>query len=181
MTFFHDFVGRVVNSLEKVGIHYAFTGALAASFYGVPRTTVDVDVIVFLQGESDKVKLVSALRDAGLDADTQKIEKALRSGYRIASFKDGRTPYTLDVILSERKFKRRSGRLDEFKAHFQTPEDLVLAKLRMIRATMPRERAQKDIEDIKAILKFTKVDIEAVRKQAKKEDTLQILEDLVIK
>ncbi|MEM2250196.1 MAG: hypothetical protein QXP16_05810, partial [Candidatus Bathyarchaeia archaeon] len=71
--------------------------------------------------------------------------------------------------------------LDEFKVHFQTPEDLVLAKLRMIRATMPRERAQKDIEDIKAILKFTKVDIEAVRKQAKKEDTFQIFEDLMMK
>ena len=39
-------------------------------------------------------------------------------------------------------------------------EDLVLAKLRMIKATLLRERAVKDEEDVKAILGFTKVDTE---------------------
>lgn len=179
MAFFQDFVKRVVSCFEKAGLYYAFTGALAASFYGVPRTTVDVDVVVFLQSEADRAKLVSALREAELDADMAEVEKALKSGYRIASFRDKRTPFTLDVILSDRKFKRRAGEVDEFKVYFQTPEDLVLAKLRMIRATMPRERALKDVEDVKAVLKFTKVDLEAVKRQAEKEGTLQILEDVM--
>jgi hypothetical protein len=56
------------------------------------------------------------------------------------------------------------------KAYFQTPEDLVLAKL--------RERAQKDVEDIKAILKFARVNLEAVRRQAEKEGTIKILENI---
>jgi hypothetical protein len=47
---------------------------------------------------------------------------------------------------------------------FQAPEDLVLAKLRMIEATLPRERAVKDEEDVKAILEFTKVEAESVKK-----------------
>jgi hypothetical protein len=38
----------------------------------------------------------------------------------------------------------------------------------MIKATVPRERALKDAEDVKAILKFTKVDVETVKKQAKR-------------
>jgi len=59
------------------------------------------------------------------------------------------------------------------------PEDLILAKLRMIKATVPRERALKDEEDVKAILRFTKVDVKAVKKHAKKEDTLSIFETIL--
>jgi hypothetical protein len=49
----------------------------------------------------------------------------------------------------------------------------------MIRATVPRERAVKDEDDVKAILAFTKVDVDAVKKQAKKDKTLEVLEGLI--
>lgn len=61
---------------------------------------------------------------------------------------------------------------------FQTPEDLILAKLRMIKATVPRERAHKDVEDVRAILKFSKVDVEAVRQRARRSSTLRIFESI---
>jgi len=48
----------------------------------------------------------------------------------------------------------------------------------MIKTTLPPERANKDREDIKAILAFTKLNINAVRKQAQKDKTLEILEAL---
>jgi len=48
-----------------------------------------------------------------------------------------------------------------------TPEDLILAKLRMIKATKPQGRASKDEEDIMAILRFTRVNVEAVKKKQK--------------
>jgi len=60
------------------------------------------------------------------------------------------------------------------------PEDLILAKLQMIKATVPRERALKDEEDVKAILRFTKVDVEAVKKRARKEGTLVVFEEIVV-
>lgn len=41
---------------------------------------------------------------------------------------------------------------------------------------MPRERAFKDEEDVRAILKFTRVNVEAVRKRAKRQGTLSVLE-----
>ena len=59
------------------------------------------------------------------------------------------------------------------------PEDLILAKLQMIKATVPRERALKDEEDVKAVLRFTKVDVEAVNMRAKMENTLSIFEAIV--
>jgi hypothetical protein len=175
---FYRFVERLLKSFERAGVYYAFTGALASSFYGVPRTTVDVDVVVYAYDEKAKNRLVEALREAGLKADLATVNKALRSGYRIATFMDSQTPYSVDIIFSEKRFRRKTGAVCGLKAYFQTPEDLVLAKLRMIRATVPRERAQKDVEDVKAILKFTRVDLEAIKRKVEKEGTLQILKDI---
>lgn len=41
------------------------------------------------------------------------------------------------------------------------------------------ERVVKDEEDVRAILRFTKVDIEAVRQEARKDSTLSILEEIL--
>jgi len=62
---------------------------------------------------------------------------------------------------------------------YQTPEELILAKLRMIKATIPRERALKDEDDVKAILKFTQVDINIIKKGAKRNNTLTILKNII--
>ncbi|HJW65565.1 MAG TPA: hypothetical protein VJ507_02155 [Candidatus Bathyarchaeia archaeon] len=43
----------------------------------------------------------------------------------------------------------------------------------MIRATIPRERAIKDEEDVRAILRFTEIAKAAIEKQAKKDGTLE--------
>ena len=177
---FYDFVKRLVKGFEKAGLDYAFTGALAVSFYGVPRTTVDVDVVVWVAEGKHEAKLVLALREAELVVDEGEIDKALESGYRIATFRDGKTPYSVDVILSDKKFEKRAGTVAGLRTFFQTPEDLVLAKLRMIRATVPRERALKDEEDIRAVLKFAEVDVEAVKRQARRDSTLGIFEALMV-
>jgi hypothetical protein len=65
------------------------------------------------------------------------------------------------------------------KTFFQSPEGLILSKLRMVKATVPHERAVKDEEDVKALLTFATVDVEAVKKQARKDNTLAILEFLI--
>jgi hypothetical protein len=46
----------------------------------------------------------------------------------------------------------------------------------MIKATLSPERGIKDKEDVKAILAFTKADIEAVKKQANKDKTFEMLQ-----
>jgi hypothetical protein len=49
----------------------------------------------------------------------------------------------------------------------------------MIKATVPRERALKDEEDVRAILKFTRVNVGTVKRQAGKDSTLSIFESLM--
>jgi hypothetical protein len=176
---FYNLVKRLIKSFEKAGVDYAFTGALAASFYGVPRTTVDVDVLVLVTEKKQKAKLVSALREAKLKVDEREIDKALKSKYGIATFRDSKTPYSIDVIISNKKFEKKTETIAGLKTFFQAPEDLILAKLRMIKATVPKERALKDVEDVSAILKFTRVNVESVREKAKKESTLQVFEEII--
>jgi hypothetical protein len=176
---FYGFVKRVVKSFERMGMDYVFTGALAASFYGVPRTTVDVDVVVAVAEVKHRVRLVEALKRAGLVVDERELDGALKSGYRIATFRDSKTAYSVDVMFSDKKLEKRAGTVAGLRCFYQTPEELVLAKLRMIKATKPRERAVKDVEDVKAILKFTKVNVEVVRKQAKKDSTLSVFVGLI--
>jgi hypothetical protein len=179
MEAFYGFVRRLADGFGGSGLDYAFTGALAVSLYGFPRTTSDVDVVVAVSGVDVKGKVALALRHAGLEVDERKLDAALTSGYRIASFKDKATPYTVDVIFLSDAVSKRAGTVAGVSAFFQAPEDLVLAKLRMVKATVPRERAVKDEEDVKAVLAFTKVDLDAVKRQAKKDKTLAVLEGLI--
>jgi Tfp pilus assembly PilM family ATPase len=73
---YFGFVKKLIEGFEKERLDYAFTGALAASFYGVPRTTADVDVIVAASSKTAKTRLVSALRLAGLQVDEKRIDDA---------------------------------------------------------------------------------------------------------
>jgi hypothetical protein len=156
-----------------------FTGALAASHYGTPRTTTDIDVIVKITTENVKTNLIPALKNAELQANEKQIEAALKSDYRIATFKDNKTSLTIDIILSDEKLEKKAGTILGLPTFYQKPEDLILAKLRMIKATVSKEKALKDKEDIRAILAFTKVNLDPIRTQAKKNGTTSILEALV--
>ena len=175
---FEGFVRRIVESFNESRINYAFTGALAASYFGTPRTTIDVDVVVKVSEKQLETNLVTALRKAGLQVDERRIRKMLKSGYRILTFKDEKSSFTLDVMLSDKELRRRSGIILALPTFYQIPEDLILAKLRMIKATVPRERAQKDRDDVKAILRESKVNVDALKRRARKENTLNILEEL---
>jgi len=179
MQTYNSLVRRLVRALEMFQLDYAFTGALAASFYGLPRTTTDVDVMVKVCDKTERRKLVYALANAGLIVDERELDKAIASGLGIAEFNDQKTAYTVDVILLAGKPQGKTGTIAGIQTFFQTPEDLILAKLRMIKATVPKERAQKDKEDVRAIMKFTLLDVDAIRNKAKKENTLSIFEELI--
>ena len=156
-----------------------FTGAVAASYYGTPRTTMDVDVVVKIPSEESRSLLLKPLKAAEIRVDEDKMLKALRAGYRVVTLKDQKTHYTLDLILSDKKLEKRSGTIVGLPSYIQTPEDLVLSKLRMIKSTISKEKSQKDREDIIAILSHTKVEKELLKKQAKKENTLLMLDELM--
>jgi hypothetical protein len=177
---FNELTARLIKCLEKSGLDYAITGAIAVSFYGAPRTTSDVDVMVALRaGGVDMPKILNALNCAGIQVDKKRIEDAIQSGYNIATFQDKSSPYSVDLILSSGELDKRPGRVAGMDTYIQQPEGLVLAKLRMIKATIPRERAMKDEEDVRAILRFSKINLDVIKRRAMQEKTLDILNDLM--
>ena len=178
MDSFEGLIKRIVKALNDAGVDYMFTGALAASYYGTPRTTMDMDVIVRFSPENTK-RFTVQLRKAGMGVRERKIREAFESGFRIVTLKDKKSPFTVDIMLSDKKLEKISGAILGLSTFYQTPEALISSKLRMIKATIPRERTLKDKDDVRAILRYTRVDLKAVKRRAQKENTISILEELV--
>jgi len=151
---------------------------LASSYYGRPRTTLDLDVIVCVT-ERDLGTLAAVLTKANLKVQERKLEMTWRSEYRIATIEDKRSPHILDIIFTDQKLERKAGRILGLPAYYQSAESLILAKLRMIEATLQPERAATDREDIKAILDTTRIDLRTLRRKAREESTAKILDELI--
>lgn len=175
---FAGFVRRVVRAFNRSGLHYMLTGALASSYYGRPRTTLDVDVVVAVR-QKDLPTLVKVLTKANLKVQEKRLQDAWQSEYRIATIEDRKSPHTLDIIFTDQKIERNAGRILGLPTYYQSAESLILAKLRMLKVTLRAERAATDREDIKAILETIQISMKTLRRRARAESTVKILDDLI--
>ncbi len=154
------------------------TGALASSYYGQPRTTMDIDIVLRVSGK-EFPRLFNSLAKAKLEVHPEKVNTSLKAGYNILSFKDSKSSHSVDIILSKKSLQRKPGSILDLRTYYQTPEDLILSKLRMIKVTIEPERAMKDRQDIKTILRTTKVNLKDIRSSASRETTLELLKELL--
>lgn len=159
--------------LNASRLTYAITGATAASYYGTPRTTADVDFIVRVSSK-DLQKFIRALQLSDLKFERENIKRRLKSEYNIISLQDKWSPYRADFIVQRGRIPRLKGSLLGIPAYYQTPETLIVAKLRMIKTTLPPERSIKDKNDVQAILANTRVDLRRIERLARKDTTLEI-------
>jgi hypothetical protein len=156
------------------------TGAIASSYYGRPRTTLDMDVVIAI-AQADISKLVKTLEHASLRVQERKLIDAWKSQKNpIATLEDRKSPHTLDIIFTDRKLERRPGRILGMRTYYQTAESLILAKLRMLKVTLQSEKAAVDREDIKAILKTSPISLRSLRSKAREQSTLKILDNLLL-
>jgi hypothetical protein len=124
---FNELASRLVRCFNVSGLDYAFTGALAVSFYGSPRTTSDIDVMITIGSNEVKIlEIVDVLQCVGLEVDIRRIENAIKSGYNIATFRDKSSPYSVDLILSAEKLDKRPGKVAGLDTFLQRPEGLIL-------------------------------------------------------
>ena len=175
---FSGFVRRVVRALNRSGLEYMLTGALASSYYGRPRTTLDVDAVVAIR-QKDLTKLVKVLTKANLKVQEKRLLTAWQSEYRIATIEDKKSPHTLDIIFTDQKLERKTGLILGVPTYYQSPESLILGKLRRLKVTLRAERAATDREDIKAILKTTQISLKTLRRKARAERTIKVLDGLI--
>ncbi len=152
---------------------------MAASYYGRPRTTVDIDLIIQVS-TNDLDDLLHHLATLGLSIDPARVKRQLSSGYNIVSLEDKRSPYRVDLIIqTEGKLEKRPGGALGLRSYYQPPELLILSKLRMIKATRPADRSFKDREDIMEILANTRVNKRKILELARKEGTIEIFREIL--
>ncbi len=126
---------KVVEALEECGIHYLIGGSLGSSLYGIPRATLDADLVSDLEpGQIDR--LVEKLKDEFF-IDPEMIRDALQhqSCFNIIHLA---TMFKVDIFIlksdpyAKEEFSRRrleivpeTGRTMQLAA----PEDIILTKL----------------------------------------------------
>lgn len=146
---------RIAYALDRAGIAYMLTGSFASVFYGLPRSTQDIDLVI----EATPAQLRSFLENLPRDEYYVDAEAACEAHSRESLFNviDARTSWKIDMIVrksrpfSRQEFNRRR-RVDVggISLFIASPEDVVLAKLEW--GKLGESRRQ--IEDAAGILKL---------------------------
>lgn len=129
-----SFVAAVLNALGEANIPCMLTGSLAAAYYGTPRATQDVDLVI--EPSADGLELlVSALESAGFYVDRQAARDAFKTGGQFNAI-DPESGWKADFIFrrsrpfSETEFARRDMKeIAGVEVAVPTLEDLIIAKL----------------------------------------------------
>ena len=148
--------------LEQLGLPYCVTGSVAASVYGEPRLTADIDIVLLL-----RLQDIPALRLAFPDAEyyvppdeTLRLELA-RDSRGMFNLIHHASQFKADIYLAGHDQlhawaleSRRRISLGESGAWIAPPEYVILRKLEY-----PREGGQdKHVRDIRFILAASAVD-----------------------
>ncbi len=142
---YKEVLKKTVRLLKKMKINFIIVGALASGYYGMARSTRDIDFLVF--GERNALKkFVTKARKSGFVlvgsiysvGSGNFILEAKDEGYRV-DFRVAEDGH--DFLAIDRRRKARFFSTDVWLA---SPEDLILQKLKMGRV--------KDFQDVAAIM-----------------------------
>jgi hypothetical protein len=150
---FASLVADIVARLDRAGIPYMLTGSLVSAYYGEPRATRDVDVVV----DPDAASLERLLRDlkAGdfyVDPDVAHEALAQRGQFNAVSPTATKVDFIVrkDHPFSAAEFGRRMrADLLGVPVMVASPEDLVIAKLRWAAET----DSERQLRDVSAVLR----------------------------
>lgn len=131
---FEEFLHRVVVLVEDLGLPYMLTGSLASAFYGEPRATRDIDIVIALANH-EVGDLVRRLAEEGLYVSGEAARDAVRRRTQFNAI-DPESGWKVDWIVrrdrpfSRREFERRRRvAVMGLELPMVTPEDLIVAKL----------------------------------------------------
>jgi hypothetical protein len=178
------FFTYVIKVLENLGIPYMVVGGFAAIFYGEPRLTIDVDIVVDMEPEHIK-PLVAAFPVPDYYVSEEGIRDSLQRGYPFNVIQPA-TGAKVDLVplprdpFTRSAFQRRQRlEFDEAgrSATFITPEDIIVAKLIAHRET----GSDKHLRDARGVLvmQWGELDLEVIRRGARTNGVLEQFEALL--
>ena len=125
-----DALHRLVVALNQTGIRYALTGAAAVGYYGIPRSSMDIDVVI-IGGLSDGQieNLATELSRNGFSANKSEIHRAVGgTEVKFQAFDDRSGFLRIDMFL-EKSFGRVPAHIDGLAVWFRTFEELLAKKI----------------------------------------------------
>lgn len=157
-----DPLAPFLGPLERLGVPYCVTGSVAASVYGEPRLTADVDVVLLL-----KVQDIAALRAVFTDDEyyvppDETIRLELARGSRgMFNLIHHESQFKADIYLAARDplhawalANRRRVDLDTGLLWLAPPEYVIVRKLEYLR----EGEQDKHVRDVRFMLAATPVD-----------------------
>jgi len=160
-----------IEPLERLGFPYCITGSVAASVYGEPRLTADVDVVLLLRA-ADLPALRAAFPEASYyvpPEETLRVELARSSRGHFNLIHHG-TQFKADVYLAGQDGlhawaldRRRRIELQGASTWIAPPEYVIVRKLEYLR----EGGSDKHVRDIRFILAATPVELHFIDREAK--------------
>lgn len=146
---------RLTSALNQAGIAYMLTGSFASAYYGAPRTTQDIDLVIAATAEQLRA-FAQILPSEAYYVDA---ESALEAHKQQSLFNviDIATGWKIDLIIrksrafSQEEFLRRQLiHLQDTALFVASAEDIVVSKLEWGKLG----ESQRQIEDVAAILRM---------------------------
>jgi hypothetical protein len=144
-----EFLARLTRILDDARIPAMFCGSIASTYYGMPRTTQDVDLVVELRLE-DIPRLLAALPEDEYYVSEQAARDAVLRGSQFNVI-DFRTGWKADLIVRrarafsvEELRRRRRVEIPGAEVWMATAEDTVLSKLEWA-VISNSERQERDV------------------------------------
>ena len=141
-----EVAARLADRFDEDGLAYAFGGALALGAWGVPRTTTDVDIAVFV-AEPELDRLLDSVERVGAMVDRAEARRSVaRTGFLVAHLGQTRLdlfiahhPWHAEMHARRQLLPTPDGR----QRWFLSLEDTALAKLLYARP--------KDLQDLERL------------------------------
>ena len=134
---FETALTQVVEALNRLNLPYMLTGAVAVTYYGEPRTTHDIDIVILI-APADFACIKAALEPI-FSVDLESSKAALREGSAFNALHE-ETGFKVDFWTlaggeyDQTAFARRvQVNLLGMKVYLPAPEDVIVAKLEWYR------------------------------------------------
>ena len=177
------FFTYVIEVLEQLEIPYMVVGGFAAIFYGEPRLTIDMDIVVDMKWNHIG-PFVAAFPIPDYYVSEEGIRDSLQRRYPFnviqptTGAKVDLVPLPRDPFTRAAFQRRQRMEYDEagHSATFITAEDIIVAKLIAYRET----ESDKHLRDARGVLmmQWGALDLEAIRRSARASGVLEQFEEL---
>jgi hypothetical protein len=176
-----EFLKSFLERLESAVSTYAVTGSVASNYWGVPRLTHDVDVLVVLSA-AQVSQVISAFSSERYYVGESAVRATLRSG-GMFNVIDSHSGNKADLWVSAGDAfnqsmlarRRRVELVSRFQAFVASPEDVLLHKL-VWHTITPSERQLADAAGIAAV-QAGNLDLVYLKEWAAKQGTSELLEN----